>query len=91
MTIILDYNDIANNGTVLSEQETRKRLLTHANLIGCYRDMLILFAKYDKLLRNCTNDKERKDIGKLGILEMYTLLGRGGELIVDGQLVAKDD
>lgn len=75
---------------VLQEQETRRRLLTHARLIGCERDMLLLFAKYDKLMRNCTNDKERADIAKLGAVETYQLLGAGGELYVDGQLVCKD-
>jgi len=75
---------------VLEERETRKRLLTHARLVGCERDMLLLFAKYDKLLRNCTNDQERRDIGKLGAVEVYRLLGGGGELYVDNQLVCKD-
>jgi hypothetical protein len=79
------------NDKVLSEQETRKRLLTHARLIGCEKEMLLIFAKYDKLLRNCTNEKERNDIGKLGAVEIYRLLGGGGELVVDGQLVCKDD
>lgn len=76
---------------VLSEQETRKRLLTHARMVGCEGDMLKIFAKYDKLLRNCTNELERRDIGKLAAVEVYRLLGGGGELYVDGQLVCKDD
>lgn len=75
---------------VLAERETRKRLLTHARMVGCEKDMLLLFAKYDKLMRNCTNDKERADIAKLGAVETYQLLGGGGELYVDGQLVCKD-
>ncbi len=53
--------------------------------------MMLLFAKYDKLLRNCTNDKEREDISKLGAYEVYRLLGGGGELYINGQLVAKDN
>jgi len=76
---------------VLSERETRRRLLNHAALVGCHKDMLLLFAKFDGLLRNCSNEKERNDIGKLGAVEMYRLLGGGGELYVDGQLVCKDD
>lgn len=75
---------------VLSEQETRKRLLTHARMVGCEGDILKLFAKYDSLIRNCTNEKEKKDIGKLASVEIYKLLGGGGELYVDGQLVCKD-
>ena len=76
---------------VLEERETRKRFLTHARERGCEREMLILFAKYDGLMRNCTNQKEREDMRKLGALEVYRLLGGGGELYVDGQLVMKDD
>jgi hypothetical protein len=84
-----DPNNLSN--TVLKEQETRKRLLKHAKLLGCEGDMKLIFEKYDKLLRNCTNDKERADISKLGAYEVYSLLGGGGELYVNGQLVAKDD
>lgn len=78
------------NNKVVTEQETRKRFLMHARLAGCEKEMLLLFAKYDKLMRNCSNDKERADIGKLGAIETYRLLGGGGELFVDGQLVCKD-
>jgi hypothetical protein len=84
-----DENNLSKK--VVGEQETRKRLLKHARLIGCEKDMLLLFAKYDKLLKNCTNEKERRDIGKLGAYETYALLGGGGELYVNGELVAKDN
>lgn len=84
-----DPNNLSNK--VLEERETRRRLLTHARMIGCEKDMLLLFAKYDKLMRNCTNDQERADIAKLGAVETYRLLGGGGELYVDGQLVCKDN
>lgn len=84
-----DPNNLSNK--VLPEQETRKRLLTHARLVGCERDMMLLFAKFDKLMRNCTNERERDDMRKLGAVEVYKLLGGGGELVVDGQLVCKDN
>jgi len=76
---------------VLSERETRRRLLSHARIVGMEKEMLLLFAKFDNLMRNCTNAQERADIAKLGSYEVYRLLGGGGELYVDGQLVAKDD
>jgi hypothetical protein len=76
---------------VLPEQESRRRILTHARMVGCERDMLLLFAKYDKLMRNCGNDKERMDMSKLANVEVYRLLGGGGELYINGQLVCKDD
>lgn len=78
------------SNTVLQEQETRRRILGHARWMGCEKEMLLLFAKVDKLMRNCTNEKEREDIAKLGAVEVYRLLGGGGELYVDGQLVCKD-
>jgi CTP-dependent riboflavin kinase len=79
------------NNKVMSEKETRRKLLQHAREVGCEGDMIKILDKYDNLLRNCTNDKERKDISSLGAYEVYRLLGGGGELYVNGQLVAKDD
>lgn len=76
---------------VLPEQETRKRILTHARLVGCEREMLLLFAKYDKLIKNCPNDREKNDMKKLACVEMFKLLGGQGELFVNGQLVLKTD
>lgn len=90
--ITIDATDPSNlSQRVASERETRSRLLAHARLVGCEGDMLKSFAKYDKLMRNCTNDKEREDIGKMGAVEVYRLLGGGGELFINNQLVCKDD
>lgn len=75
---------------VLSEKETRKNILKHAKIMGCEQQVLMTFAKYDNLLRNCTNEKERLDISKLGALEVYKLLGTTGDLYVNGELVLKD-
>lgn len=91
MSFKIDATDPANlKSTALTERETRKRLLTHARLLGFEKDMLLLFAKYDRLLRNCTNEQERSDISKLGAVEVYRLLGGGGELYIDGRLIVKD-
>jgi len=87
----LDTSDESNlSNRVVSEKESRRRWLNYAKANDLEKEMLLLFAKYDKLMRNCTNDKERKDISKLGCVEFYKLLGAGGELFVDGQLVMKD-
>lgn len=86
-----DATNAANlSAKVLEERETRKKLLNHARMVGCERDMMLLFAKYDKLMRNCPNDKERADMAQLGCVEMYRLLGGGGELYVNNQMVCKD-
>src|SRR5260370_26947303 len=82
-----DPNNLSDK--VLPERESRRRILTHARLVGCEREMLILFAKADKMMRNCTNDAERGDMGKLYSIEVYKLLGAGGELFVNGELVSK--
>jgi hypothetical protein len=105
MAILLDGLNNAIDATnpdnlsdrVLSERETRKKLLTHARLAevdrglkGIEREMLMCFAKYDRLMKNCKNAQEKADIAALGAVEIYTILGRGGELFVNGQLVCKD-
>lgn len=84
-----DPNNLSNK--ILDERETRRRLLTHAKLLGCEKDMLLLFAEADKLLRNCTNQEEREDIGELYVIKTYKLLGGGGELYINNALVCKDD
>lgn len=92
MSFKIDATDPNNlSDKVLGERETRTRLLTHARMVGCEKDMMLLFVKYDKLMKSCTNESERADIAKIGVFEMYKLLGGGGELYVNGQLVAKDN
>lgn len=84
----IDASDPDNlSEVVVDERETRKRLLNQSRRLGCEQEMLKIFAKYDGLMRNCTNEKERQDIGKLGAFEVYALLDKGGKLYVDGQLV----
>ena len=90
--IKIDATDVNNlKSKVVGEKETRNNMLKHARLLGCEKEMQIIFAKYDNLLRNCTSEKERADIGKLGAVEVYRLLGGGGELYINGQLVCKDN
>ena len=92
MSLKIKLDDPQNlSNKVLPEKETRRRLLIQAKRLGFEKDMLLLMEKYDRLLRNCTNEKERADIAKLGAYEAYKLLGGGGELYIDGQLVAKDN
>ena len=74
----------------MPEKETRRRLLMHARLVGCEREMMIIHAKYDKLLRNCKNDLERIDIGKCAWVEIFNLLGGRGQLIINGEVIIND-
>ena len=88
----VDATDVNNLGSrIVSEKQTRQKFLNEARKMGCEKEMFLILSKYDNLLRNCTNDKERKDIAHLGCVEVYRLLGGGGELYVDGQLVIKDN
>lgn len=87
----LNFNPLENvSNKVMPEDKTRKKLIAFATRLGCGKELKIIFDKYDGLLRNCTSESERKDIAKLGSLEVYWLLGGGGEFHVDGELVAVD-
>jgi hypothetical protein len=60
---------------ISDEKETRQKFLTVAKWAGRERDMLVLLAKYDKLMRESNNEEKRKDISKIGAIEVYKLLG----------------
>ena len=53
--------------------------------------MIFLFAKFDKMMRNCKNEKERADISALGCVELHNLLGNSGKLYVNNKLVLDKD
>lgn len=84
-------NDLSQieNLKVLDERQTRKKLFDRAKSLGIEKDLTIIFNKYDNLMRNCPDEKERADIGKLGAFEVYNLFNRGGELYINGKLVHK--
>jgi len=82
---LLDLNNYSNR--ILPEREFRRKILTRARTLGCEKEMLLCFNKYDNLLRNCASEAERKDIAKLANVEVYRLLGGKGPLVVDGQLI----
>lgn len=85
----IDASDPANfSKKVLTERQTRGKFLTRARVLGCEKEMLMLFAKYDKLLNNCTNDDERKGISQLGAYEVGKLL-EFDELVVNGVTVIR--
>lgn len=60
---------------VTNEKETRRKFLTVARWAGRERDMMVLFAKFDKLQRETSNPEKQKDIAKIGAIEVYKLLG----------------
>ena len=54
-----DPNELSN--VILSERETRMRIYAHAVELGCGEELKKLFRKYDALMKNCSNEQERKD------------------------------
>lgn len=60
---------------VTDEMQTRKKFLTVSRWAGRERDMLMLFAKFDKLQRETSDPEKQKDIAKIGAIEVYKLLG----------------
>lgn len=67
-----DPNQLSNKAT--NEKETRKKFLTVSKWAGRERDMLVLFAKFDKLMREANDEAKKKDISKIGAIEVYKLL-----------------
>jgi hypothetical protein len=72
---------------VATERQTRQKLLSWARQLGYEKDMLILWAKFDKMLKTCPNEGERQDMAKLGWYETLKLMGSYGTFLVDGQVV----
>lgn len=76
---------------ILSEQEYRKNLIELAEFYGCKPELLQIFAKYDGLLRGCTNPLERQMISETGISEVHHLISsRPGFLLVNGKQIGKE-
>lgn len=61
--------------------------------LGYEHELLCLFDKYDGMLKNCKDDKERQAIGSMGVIEVSKLLddgevGIGGSLTINGKVIA---
>lgn len=68
----------------MSEKETRANIMRHAKRLGCEGDIQKIFDKYDRALKNCTNEMERKHIAHVGAVEIHKYLSCRGALVVDG-------
>jgi len=74
--VIMDTNnseDLSNK--ITDEKETRRKFLTVARWAGREKDMLLIFANFDKQMKNCNNEDKKKDISKIGAITVYKLLG----------------
>jgi hypothetical protein len=94
---VINLSDKKVSEKVLSEKETRKKILIDAAKIGAEFEIQRVFNQVDSMLLKCTNEKEAEDIKKLGIITIYKILGGGGELYLKHKnkenfvLVCKED
>ena len=71
----------------LTEYETREKILNYSKMVGCEPEVRAIFNRVDLMLKNCTNQQERAEIAKYGVLEVYHILDSYGELEVNGKIV----
>jgi len=69
---------------IVPEHEQRSRLINLARAQGCSHELQMIFDKYDNLLKNCTNKKEKAHIAYLGVTECHRLLNCSDSVIVNG-------
>lgn len=90
----------------LQKKDVLKYSSTHDRLVkifdkfqqkpnGYEAELLQIYSKFDDLLKKCRNEKERKAIGVMGVLEINKLfdkgrVGKGGELSIDKQTVLSE-
>lgn len=75
------------NNKVLPEHEVRKRILETAERLGCKKDILQIFNKYDNLLKDCKNEEEKKQISTMGSAELYRFFHCTSGLQINGSEV----
>lgn len=76
---------------IKSEAETRKNILGLARNLGCDIEVRKIFERYDKLLKNCTNETERYQISVMGAAELHRFLDCRGALVINGQEILPAD
>lgn len=73
------------------EDETRRKYYNLAKKIGCDKELVQIFERYDNLLRSCTNPVERHQIAVMANVEVHKLFGFRDPLIVRGQEILPGD
>lgn len=76
--------DIKKEKEVFDEGETRRRLKNLADRIGCTKEYADIIMKYDRLMRSCKNEGEKKHISIMGAIEIHKLFGFENALVIDG-------
>jgi len=75
----------------LSEQETKNKLIQLAKQMGCLPEFLQITERYERLLRNCTNQAENQHISIMGNVEIHKLFNFRNALVVNGQEIIPAD
>lgn len=75
----------------LTENETRKKYFEFAKSLGCDQDLIQIFNRYDRLLKNCTNVTEKHQIAIMANVEVHKLFSFINPLIVAGQEILSGD
>lgn len=75
----------------LPENETRKKYFDLAKSIGCDKELVQIFQRYDNLFKSCLNPNERYQISILANVEIHKLFGFRDPLIVRGQEILPAD
>lgn len=69
---------------IQSESGVRNNIMFIAKKQGCEIEAKQIFEKYDRILKNCKNELEYRQIATMGIAELHKLIGCRGELVVNG-------
>lgn len=87
----IDLDDPSNfSDKVLSEKDTRSRLLNYAKQQGFYKELILLLHTWDQRMRLCSNEEERKAMGEVGANEIMSLMGKSGTITINNKIVYTD-
>lgn len=75
----------------LTEAETREKLFAEARRLGCYMELRQILERYDRMLKNCKDQSERKQISVMGNVEIHKLFNFRDALVVDQQIILPAD
>lgn len=66
-----------------SEKETRENLIGHAKKVGCFEDLMKIFARYDEWISHARTEEERKALQVMGVREVEVLFGKTQGLLLN--------
>jgi len=76
---------------MVSEKETKKRIIDLARQQGCEDKVTKIIQKYEDLIKGVRTEQERQQLAALGIVELHRTVGCVGALVIDGQEIIPED